>query len=226
MDMSDYKRVVCIGAHPLDAEIMGGPLLMRYAARHARCTMVHVTKGRLTDPRATQEQKREYDVSLHREMSAAAQALGCDCYAMDYPSSELPGAGEFIRLLADYFQKEKVDCVVTHARGTLHPRHYYTYETVTEAVRLLRRNGSKIQLFYGENCEDLAGFTPTVYLSMTKEELDRWFAGLGKYSIFNGKVNDMPYGEYYHSMALIRSIEAGEHGFAKAYMHGALIDNE
>ena len=49
---------------------------------------------------------------------------------------------------------------------------------------------------------------------------------LQEYSIFNGKVNDMPYYEYYHSMAIIRSIEAGQHGFAKAYMHAALLDNE
>lgn len=224
--MGDYKRVICIGAHPLDAEIIGGPMLMRYAVRHAHCTLVHVTKGRLTDPKATEKQKEDYDLALHREMSGAAAALGCDCYAMDYLSGELPETGEFISLLADYLREQKADCVITHARGTLHPRHYYTYEAVTEAVRLLRRDGQKIQLFYGENCEDLAGFTPTVYLSMTREELDKWFTGLRQYSIFNGEVNDMPYFEYYHSMALIRSVEAGEHGFAKAYMHGALLDNE
>lgn len=224
--MGDYKRVICIGAHPLDAEIIGGPMLMRYAARRAHCTLVHLTKGRLTDPKATEKQKEDYDLALHREMSDAAAVLGCDCYAMDYLSSELPQTEKFISLLADYLRKQKADCVITHARGTLHPRHYYTYEAVTEAVRLLRRDGQKIQLFYGENCEDLAGFTPTVYLSMTQDELDGWFAGLRKYSIFNGKVNDMPYFEYYHSMAVIRSIEAGEHGFAKAYMHGALLDNE
>jgi LmbE family N-acetylglucosaminyl deacetylase len=224
--MGEYKRVICIGAHPLDAEIMGGPMLMRYAKRHAHCTLVHVTKGRLTDPAATEKQKEDYDISLHNEIAAAASALGCDYYAMDYISSKLPETSKFISLIADYLREQKADCVITHARGTLHPRHYYTYETVTEAVRVLRKEGKKIRLFYGENCEDLAGFTPTVYLSMTQGELDKWFAGLRKYSIFNGKVNDMPYYEYYHSMAVIRSIEAGEHGYAKAYMHAALLDNE
>ncbi len=199
---------------------------MRYAARQARCTLVHVTKGRLTDPLATEEQKQDYDTALHREISEAAVALGCDHYAMDYLSSELPDTGTFIPIIADYLREQQADCVITHARGTLHPRHYYTYETVTEAVRLLRREGQDIRLYYGENCEDLAGFAPTVYLSMTRDELDKWFEGLRKYSIFNGKVNDMPYYEYYHSMAVIRSIEAGEHGYAKAYMHGALLDNE
>ena len=90
----------------------------------------------------------------------------------------------------------------------------------------MRQEGLPIQLFYGENCEDLAGFTPTCYLTMTQQGLDAWLGALQQYSIFNGKVNDMPYYEYYHSMAIIRSIEAGQHGFAKAYMHAALLDNE
>lgn len=224
--MGSYQRVVSIGAHPLDAEILGGPLLLRYAAKGARCTTMHVTKGRLTGPGVTPVQQAAYDKALHEEMAKAAAALGCECNALDYLSAELPGTAEFTRLIADYLREQKADCVITHARGTLHPRHYYTYETVTEAVRLLRQEGLPIQLFYGENCEDLAGFTPTCYLTMTQQGLDAWLGALQQYSIFNGKVNDMPYYEYYHSMAIIRSIEAGQHGFAKAYMHAALLDNE
>ena len=224
--MADYHRVICVGAHPLDAEIMGGPMTIRYAARGAHCTLVHVTKGRLTDPKATEQEKQAYDENLRAEMQNAAKALGAECHSLDYSSATLPETSEFVQRIAQYLREEKADCVVTHARGTLHPRHYYTYETVTEAVRLLRREGQNIQLYYGENCEDLAGFTPTVYLSQTEAELEKWMDGLRAYSIFRGTVNDMPYYEYYHSMARIRSIEAGEHGCAKAYMQGALLDNE
>ena len=31
--MSQIKRVVSIGAHSLDAELLGGPLLLKYARR-------------------------------------------------------------------------------------------------------------------------------------------------------------------------------------------------
>lgn len=224
--MSQYHRLLSIGAHPLDAEIMGGPFLLRYAARGAACTFVHVTKGRLTDPTATEEQKRAYDEALHNEIAEAAARLNGNCYEMNYLSADLPDTAAFIAKLKAYFVQEKTDCIITHARGTLHPRHYYTYETVTEAVRQLRSEGHDIRLFYGENCEDLAGFTPTVYLTQTQQELEQWLHALQAYSIFKGKVNDMPYYEYYHAMARIRSIEAGGHGYAKAYMHAALSDTE
>ena len=54
--MGELKRVVSIGAHSLDAELMGGPLLLKYAKEGAHCTFIHVTQGRLEDPNATEEQ--------------------------------------------------------------------------------------------------------------------------------------------------------------------------
>lgn len=224
--MGDYNRIICIGAHPLDAEIMGGPMMIRYAEKGGKCTFLHVTKGRLTDPAATNAEKQAYEDALNEEIKRAAETMDCECRCLNYTSAEIPPTSDFILLIEDYLRSEQADCVITHARGTLHPRHYYTYECVTAAVQKLRMQGNPIQLYYGENCEDLAGFTPTLYVTMEEEQVKKWFDGLQKYSIFNGKVNDMPYYEYYHSMGKIRAIEAGMHGFVKAYMHGALLDNE
>lgn len=224
--MAKYNRIISVGGHPLDAELMGGPMMIKYAGQGAICTFVHVTKGRLTDATATEKEKNAYEEALNNEMKNAAAAMGCDSFNMNYISAELPGAEEFTKIIADYLRKEKADCVITHARGTLHPRHYYTYEAVTQAVRILHEEGNPIQLYYGENCEDLIGFTPTVYVRMKEQEVATWFKGLQSYKIFNGKINDVPYYDYYHSMGTVRAIEAGSHGFVKAYMHGALIDNE
>lgn len=224
--MAKYNRIVSIGAHPLDAELMGGPMLIKYAGQGAGCTFVHVTKGRLTDITATEEEKKAYEDALNDEIKSAAAAMGCDSFSMNYVSAELPSVEEFTKIILEYLRKEKVDCVITHARGTLHPRHYYTYEAVTQAVRILHEEGNPIQIYYGENCEDLIGFTPTVYVSMSEQKVETWFEGLQNYKIFNGKVNDVPYYNYYLSMGAVRAIEAGCHGFVKAYMHGALVDNE
>lgn len=224
--MASYERVVSIGAHPLDAELMGGPMVIRYAARGAHCTFVHVTKGRLTDPAATEEEKRAYDESLVAEMDAVARGMGADQLSLGYTSATLPDTLTLAREIEDYLEREGADCVVTHARGTLHPRHYSTYEAVVMAVRSMRRKGSDIQLYFGENCEDLAGFIPTLYLTQTQEEFDTWFESLSNYEIFNGTVNDVPYQEYYRALALVRAMEAEGSGFMKAYMHAPLIDNE
>jgi len=201
-------------------------MMIKYASQGTACTFVHVTKGRLTDETATKEEKKAYENALDNEIKGAAEDMGCDSYSMNYLSSELPPVEEFVKIIIDYLKKEKVDCVITHARGTLHPRHYYTYEAVTQAVRILHEEGTVIQLYYGENCEDLIGFTPTVYVRQSEPEIKTWFDGLQNYKIFNGKVNDVPYYDYYRSMGTVIAIEAGSHGFVKAYMHGALIDNE
>lgn len=224
--MNNYKRVISFGAHPLDAELQGGPMIIKYSSQGAKCTFVHMTKGRLTDPKATEDEKKGYEEKLLSEMQACDSAMGGECKLLGYTSSTLPSEEDMIKWIMDYLKQEKADCVITHARGTLHPRHYYTYETVTEAVRRLHKEGISIRLYYGENCEDLGGFVPGVYVSQTQDELDRWFNALRKYTIFNGGVNNMPYYEYYHAMAIIHAVEVGQGPYAKAYMQAAVIDNE
>ena len=216
--MRNYQRIISFGGHPLDAELQGGPMVIRYAKKGALCTFVHVTKGRLTDPSATEQQKTAYEDSLLKEMKKCDEKMGGSCLQLDYTSSTLPAKETFVKLTVDYLKQEKADCVIAHARGTLHPRHYYVYETVTEAVRLLRNEGVDIDLYYGENCEDLSGFSPSVYLKQSQEELDQWFDALRCYTIFNGGVNNMPYYEFYHAMAIIHAVEAGVNPYVKAYM--------
>ena len=58
--MSQIKRVVSIGAHSLDAELLGGPLLLKYARQGAHSTCLHLTQGRLEDTTATQDEKDAY----------------------------------------------------------------------------------------------------------------------------------------------------------------------
>lgn len=224
--MGNYKRVISFGAHPLDAELQGGPMIIRYSERGAKCTFVHMTKGRLTDSKATEEEKKAYEEKLLQEMQDCDTAMGGDCKLLGYTAATLPEEEDMIHWIMEYLKEKKADCVITHARGTLHQRHYYTYETVTEAVRRLQKEGVQIKLYYGENCEDLAGFIPSVYVSQTQEELDRWFNALRHYTIFNGGVNTMPYYEYYHAMAIIHAVEASGGPYAKAYMQAAILDNE
>lgn len=221
-----YKRIVSIGAHSLDAELMGGPLMIKYALEGSHCTFVHVTKGRLEDPNASEEAKQQYLDKITKENNEVAKAMHCDSYAMNYISSELPSETEFVKIIKEYLIKEKVDLVITHSRGTLHARHYYTFDTVTQAVRQLNQEGHDINLLYGENCEDLVGFVPTLYISMPKEVEDIWFAGLSHYTIFNGGVNDVPYEDYYRTMGIVRRFEIGSKLPVKAYMHAGLLDKE
>lgn len=221
---NNYKRVICIGGHPLDAEIMGGPMIIKMNKHGAKSTLVHVTTGRLEKKDATEVEKQEYLDLLNVQIKHAADVLGADVYAMNHRSSSMPSMEEFVSHVADYLRNEKADLVITHHLGTLHDRHYYTYRGVYEAVKKLRKEGRDIDLLYGENLEDLVGFVPTGYLYLDEHDVDTWFACLNQYDLYQGAVNVVPYDAYYRTMGRVRALEAGTPGFVKAYMHAGLID--
>ena len=224
--MNEIKRVVSIGAHSLDAEILGGPIMLKYANQGAHCSYIHVSQGRLEDPNATQEAKDEYLKELLNQNKRAAEKLNGDTTWLGYVSSNMPSADEFSDRLTQYFIDEKVDLVITHWRGSMHPRHINTHDAVTTAVKRLRVEGNPIRLVYGENFEDLVGFIPQAYFKLEQNEIAQWYAGLREYSVFRGEINDFPYYEYYSTIGKVRQIESNNDGYTVAYMYASLIENK
>jgi LmbE family N-acetylglucosaminyl deacetylase len=224
--MSEIKRVVSIGAHSLDAEILGGPIMVKYARQGAHCTYIHVTQGRLEDPNATQEAKDDYLKELLDQNKCAAEKLGGDTIWLGYVSSNMPSSDEFAGRMEQYFIDEKVELVITHWRGSMHPRHINTHDAVVTAVKRLRERGNPIRLVYGENFEDLVGFIPQAYFTLEQDEIDQWYAGMREYSVFRGEVNDFPYYPYYSTIGKVRQIESNNNGYTVAYMYASLIENE
>lgn len=222
----EFKRVLCIGGHSLDAEVMGGPLIIKLAKKGIRCTMAHVTQGRIEKEDATEKEKQDYLDKIKIENEMAANIMGADVKRFYLDSSHMPSEESFTQDLIKYFKEEKFDLVITHFSGTFHPRHLYTHNCVINAVKALINQGEKITVLYGENCEDLVGFIPQMYIQLEDDEVNQWFEGLKKYDIFNGLVNAIPYYPYYHSMGIIRGMEAGNDKFTKAYMYATLIENE
>lgn len=224
--MSKIKRVVSIGAHSLDAEILGGPIMLKYAKQGSHCTYIHVTQGRLEDPNATQEEKDEYLKELLNQNKRAAEKLYGDTIWLGYVSNNMPSLNEFSTRLEQYFINEKVDLVITHWRGSMHPRHINTHDAVTTAVKCLRKKGNHIRLVYGENFEDLVGFIPQAYFKLEQNEIEQWYSGLREYSVFQGKINNFPYDSYYSTMGKVRQIESNNDGYSVAYMYASLIENK
>lgn len=223
--MSQINRVVSIGAHSLDAEILGGPVMLKYARDGAHCTYIHVTQGRLEDPDASQEAREAYLKELLNQNKQAAEKLGGDTIWLGYVSSDMPTTETFSRRMEDYFLTEKVDLVITHWRGSMHPRHINTYDAVTTAVKRLREKGNPIRLVYGENFEDLVGFIPQAYFTLSQTEVEQWYDGLREYSVFRGEVNDFPYLSYYSTLGKVRQIESNNDGYTVAYMYASLIEH-
>lgn len=215
------KRVISIGAHSLDAELMGGLALIQYAKQGAKCTFVHVTRGERGHKTLTQE---EYGEQLLKENKKAAEAMGCDSHWMGYLAGRIPEESIFVADLVKYIKSEGVDLIITHFGGSLHPRHVDTHVAVTHAVRKLQAEGYPVKLYYGENCEDLIGFLPQVYIEYSEEEVEKWIKGLNEYEIFRGGVNDMPYMNYYRTSLKIRQVEADTKLPTRGYMYATSVE--
>ena len=222
--MTSIQRVVSIGAHSLDAELMGGPLILKYARQGAHCTLIHVTQGRLEDPAATEEAKQAYLKDLLTMNQKAAEKLGADTIWLGYVSSNMPSLEDFAQRMEQYFVDEKVDLVITHWRGSMHPRHINTHDAVVTAVKRLREKGNPIRLVYGETFEDLVGFLPQAYFTLNPEEVTQWYGAMKEYAVFRGEVNDFPYQQYYPTIGKVRQIESNNNGYTVAYMYASLIE--
>ena len=222
--MTSIQRVVSIGAHSLDAELMGGPLILKYARQGAHCTLIHVTQGRLEDPAATEEAKQAYLKDLLTMNQKAAEKLGADTIWLGYVSSNMPSLEDFAQRMEQYFVDEKVDLVITHWRGSMHPRHINTHDAVVTAVKRLREKGNPIRLVYGETFEDLVGFLPQAYFTLNPEEVTQWYSAMKEYAVFRGEVNDFPYQQYYPTIGQVRQIESNNSGYTVAYMYASLIE--
>ena len=222
--MTSIQRVVSIGAHSLDAELMGGPLILKYARQGAHCTLIHVTQGRLEDPAATKEAKQQYLKDLWTMNQKAAEKLGADTIWLGYVSSNMPSLEDFAQRMEQYFVDEKVDLVITHWRGSMHPRHINTHDAVVTAVKRLREKGNPIRLVYGETFEDLVGFLPQAYFTLNPEEVTQWYDAMKEYAVFRGEVNDFPYQQYYPTIGKVRQIESNNSGYTVAYMYASLIE--
>jgi LmbE family N-acetylglucosaminyl deacetylase len=224
--MSTIKRVAAIGAHSLDAELLGGPLLLKYAREGAHCTLVHVTQGRLEDPAATEEAKAAYLKELLNQNKRAAEKLLSDTIWLGYVSSAMPSPADFQKRLETYFVEEKVALAITHWRGSMHPRQITTHDAVTGAEKHLREQGSPIRLLYGETFEDLVGFIPQAYFGLDDGEKEQWFSALKEYQVFRGDINDFPYIPYYTTNGKVRAIESNNGKFTVCYMYASLIEHQ
>lgn len=229
--MSDQLHIMAFGAHAFDAEVMAGPVLAKYARLGHKATLVHLTRGERGHPTKPPE---VYGPQLEMEMKEAARVLGCNVIWMGYKAGTI-GTSESIMLdICDLIRRERPDYVITHWRGSVHPRHTSTHENVVGGVRYAAAESVVRELpphrvrglYFGENCEDLDGFQPDVYIDIT-DTFDQWFEALAKYELFaprfrerdhEGKVIEAwPYADYYRTMAVVRGHEVGVR-YAKAFM--------
>lgn len=116
-------RVLAVGAHPDDLEILCAGILAKYARRGDHVSMAVATNGEVGSSTLS---KQEIAEIRHQESIASAKVIGADFYWMNYPDEFLFSTEETRLAFLDLVRQARPDVVITHAPTDYHPDHRAT----------------------------------------------------------------------------------------------------
>jgi len=105
-------RVLAVGAHPDDLEILCGGTLAKYAKLGHKVIMAHLLNG---DKGHYEMDSRELARIRKKEAGKAARAIGAEMLTLDLPDGELFSNLETRKKVIDLIREARPDVIITHA---------------------------------------------------------------------------------------------------------------
>ncbi len=125
--MATPSRILAVGAHPDDLEILCSGTLARYARQGAQVVMAIATDGSAGHMIIPPQELAEI---RHREAQAAADLIGADLCWLGYPDELIfEDLGTRLRFI-DLVREARPDVILTHDPNDYHPDH----RTVSQLV--------------------------------------------------------------------------------------------
>lgn len=212
--METKHKIMVVGAHAGDAEIMAGAVVAKYTSCGHEAVLVHLTPGEKGHRSLSPD---EYAKQKIEEGHRAAAALGAKAIFLPYKDAELPVNDEVKYALADIIRAEKPNIMITHWKGSMHKDHEAAYYIVQDAIfyaalpaikRELPAHGCYTQ-FFAENWEDPYDFEVDTYVDIT-ESFEQWIKAVSEYELFSGSISSFRYLDYYKALAVMRGCLAGK----------------
>ena len=216
----EARRLLVVGAHAFDAEVIAGPLAFVAAAGGAEVTFLHLTMGeqghRCLAPPLYSKQKE-------MEAGKAAGRLGICWRGLSLPDAFLPNDDVTALAVAQVIRELKPEVVITHWQGSWHKDHLAASNITRTAIfyAALPTLDSSMPAFspslllFGENWEDDEGFVPTHLVDVT-EGFAGWREAALEYELARG-LSSFPYMDYYSSLYRLRGCLRGS-TYAQAFM--------
>jgi len=113
-------RILAVGAHPDDLEILCAGTLAKYVKQGHQVTMVVATLGEVASMTLPSE---EMAAIRKAEAEAAAAVIGADFVSMGYPSEFLFSREETRLAFINLMRRARPDVVIAHAPSDYHPTH-------------------------------------------------------------------------------------------------------
>ncbi len=124
-------RVLAVGCHPDDLEILLGGTLARYAREGHEVTMAHVTNGDLGHKSIP---SKELAGIREREAIAAAGVIGAKSMTLGVGDASVYSEDPELRLrMVELIRAADPDVIITHSPDDYHPDHVATSRLVIDA---------------------------------------------------------------------------------------------
>lgn len=208
----ERSELLVVGAHAMDAELLGGALAAKIVKQGQTAHLIHLTRGERGHPTLDPE---AFGRQLDEEMGVASRMLGVP-YRWAGVMAPLSDAdvGELAEFMQSILQELRPVFVVTHWIGSWHPSHVQAHTAVRSAVAACREAGQTVDLLYGQNCEDLLGFMPTGFADVSVAA-DDWRRAVQAYDLYrrsepgSGVESLVPYSSYYEAAMRVWGLHAG-----------------
>jgi LmbE family N-acetylglucosaminyl deacetylase len=166
-------RVLALGAHPDDLEILCGGTLARYVEEGHEVVMCHATKG---DRGSFEHTSEEIARIRHGEAARAAEICGAEHISLGLSDGEVnAGDVEQRMLVIDLVRRTRPDVIITHSTGDYMVDHNEISKLAVDASFLSSlplietRHGNHAvvpAVFHMETITGL-GFAPTEFVDVT-----------------------------------------------------------
>lgn len=216
-------RILAIGAHIGDPELMTGPYLCQKLLEGNTCQIVALTAGERGNPNLPPATYRRQKL---KEAHEFAEKLGIQ-YEVFVENSDayLNMTEELVQSVESLIINNEVDEVITHWRGSFHPDHRATHEVVSKAVLRINVNRygfADVKLRYAENWEDMESFNKDELVEISDEAFSLWADSIKHEEFVYGGFSKFRHLEYYSALMTLRGCLNGTNR-AVALMEEKLI---
>ena len=211
------ERLLIVGGHSGDEAVMAGAIAAKVTRTGGACHFVSLTNGDGGHPtldRTTYARQKE------EEAMRAAATLGATCDLWEVSSGALAFSPETAKRLATAIRRFRPDTVITHWANSIHRDHVAAHHITVAALGFAAQPtyGDGLDpfggasLFFGDNWEDADGYRPSLYISHTEEDEERWLAACREFEFFREGFYSFDYTAYYTSLHRMRGALAARVG--------------
>jgi LmbE family N-acetylglucosaminyl deacetylase len=202
--MAKKKTYLAIGAHIGDMDLTAGPWLAAAKLAGHRTSLLALTPGERGHPKLS---PKEYKAQKIEEGQTFAELIGAEFTVLDHSDGFLFSTKEIHLEVADIIRDLKPDVVIAHWKQSIHSDHAAASQ-IAEQGRFyaglpmkhdLPRHGVS-KFVYAENWEDQEGFTPGMYVPISKEAFDVWHDAIQVHAFARGETYGFMYIDYYSAL--------------------------